>query len=269
MRLRRTLFILPNLFTLSSVFCGFYASFLSMSEASSGSLHAAWLIVFAMLFDTLDGRVARLTRTQSAFGVQLDSLADIVSFGVAPALLWFDWGMRPLGFAGIVVAFLYIACGAVRLARFNVISMSKHGEPRRPSRFILGLPIPIAAGVLVSIVIGAEATDSPLPRSSWPLAGVLLACSALMVSSVRFRSFKKLSLSKRSIFLGVLLVLALLVLSLRFHPAVALIVLLLAYISFGLIEGLFRLSRGRRKRSTSDLANPRRHKSEEKTLPTG
>src|SRR5262245_63304103 len=123
--LRKTLFLLPNLITLSSIFCGFDS--IRVSATANGSeneyYRAALLIVFAMFFDTLDGRVARMTKTQSAFGLQIDSLADVVSFGVAPSLLVYQWSLRQLGVVGIVASFLFTACGAIRLARFNVLSM--------------------------------------------------------------------------------------------------------------------------------------------------
>src|SRR5947199_3368470 len=128
MNLRKTLFILPNLFTLSSIFCGFDAIRI-VSTAASPSVDpkpyflAALLLVFAMFFDTVDGRVARLTKTQSAFGVQFDSLADVMSFGIAPAILAYRWALADLGTVGIVVSFVFCATGAIRLARFNVLAM--------------------------------------------------------------------------------------------------------------------------------------------------
>src|SRR5215831_11189482 len=122
--LKRTLFLLPNLITLSSVFCGFDAIRLAGTAEGEDDLYrAALLIIFAMFFDTLDGRVARMTKTQSVFGLQIDSLADVVSFGVAPSLLVYQWALQRLGVFGIVASFLFTACGAVRLARFNVLSM--------------------------------------------------------------------------------------------------------------------------------------------------
>src|SRR5258708_25141661 len=121
MKLRKLMFVLPNLFTLSSIFCGFYAITLCAGEASPSQLYqAALAIFFAMFFDGFDGRVARLTKTQSDFGIELDSLADVISFGAAPALLVYKWALLPLGFVGVFLAFVFVACGALRLARFNL-----------------------------------------------------------------------------------------------------------------------------------------------------
>src|SRR3954471_2423525 len=126
MKLRKLMFVLPNLFTVSSIFCGFYALTLCAGAATPAQLYqAALAIFFAMFFDGIDGRVARLTRTQSDFGVELDSLADVMSFGMAPALLVYKWALAPLGFAGIFLAFAFATCGALRLARFNVMAHRK------------------------------------------------------------------------------------------------------------------------------------------------
>ncbi len=154
MKLHKLKFVLPNLFTVTSIFCGFYALTLCSGDPSPAKLYqAALAIFFAMFFDGFDGRVARLTRTQSQFGVELDSLADVISFGVAPAMLVYKWALAPLGFIGLFVAFFYAACGALRLARFNVMSRRAVG-----SRFFVGLPIPLAAGVIVSVVIAHHLT---------------------------------------------------------------------------------------------------------------
>ena len=152
MRFRKLMFVLPNLFTVTSIFCGFYALTLCAGEATPFQLYqAALAIFFAMFFDAFDGRVARLTKTQSQFGVELDSLADVMSFGMVPSLLVYKWALAPLGFWGIFVSFAFCCCGALRLARFNVIAQrSSHGGS---SRFFVGLPIPLAAGMIVSMVI--------------------------------------------------------------------------------------------------------------------
>ncbi|MFW5921447.1 MAG: CDP-diacylglycerol--serine O-phosphatidyltransferase, partial [Polyangiales bacterium] len=139
--LRKSLFILPNLFTLSSVLCGFYSVVLCASEPTEDDFYrASLLILFAMLFDAVDGRVARLTKTQSAIGVQLDSLADVISFGVAPAVLVYAWSLEALGALGIFAGFCYVACGTIRLARFNVMTMSDSGAPKEPGKYTHGLP---------------------------------------------------------------------------------------------------------------------------------
>src|SRR5690606_22374859 len=141
------------------VFCGYYAITLAVENASNEAFYrAALLLVFAMLFDTIDGRVARLTRTQSAFGVQLDSLADVMSFGLAPAVLVYQWSLREFGIVGILIAFFYLACGTIRLARFNVLATEESGAPKAPDKYILGLPIPAAAGILISLIVASIVT---------------------------------------------------------------------------------------------------------------
>lgn len=129
MKLRKLMFVLPNLFTVTSIFCGFYAITLCSGEAEPVQLYqAALAILFAMFFDGFDGRVARLTKTQSDFGMQLDSLADVMSFGAAPALLVYKWALAPMGFWGLFISFAFMACGAMRLARFNVLALrNPHG----------------------------------------------------------------------------------------------------------------------------------------------
>ena len=162
--LRKTLFILPNMITMAAVFCGFNAiRICAKPGAEIEDFHrAAVLLMFAMLFDLLDGRVARLTKTQSAFGLQLDSLADLVSFGVAPALLVYQWVLHRHPIPGLLVAFLYVACAAARLARFNVLSSAPSGAPVKPGKFIVGLPSPPASGVLISLAVADSAVGGAL-----------------------------------------------------------------------------------------------------------
>src|SRR5262245_49388140 len=156
--LRKTLFLLPNMITLSSIFCGFDSIRLSATAGGDDDFErASLLLVYALFFDMLDGRVARATKTQSAFGLQIDSLADVVSFGVAPALLVYRWSLYQKPTAGLIAAFLFVAAGAVRLARFNVLSMGESGKPTKPGKYIIGLPIPGAAGILISLVIANHA----------------------------------------------------------------------------------------------------------------
>jgi CDP-diacylglycerol--serine O-phosphatidyltransferase len=242
--LRKTLFILPNLFTLSSIFCGFYAAVLCAGSPTDDTFHgAALLIVFAMFFDTIDGRVARLTKTQSAFGVQIDSLADVVSFGVAPAILVYQWSLQPLGWAGILGCFTFVACGAIRLARFNVLAMGESGAPKKPGKYILGLPIPGAAGILVSLVVANHAVAGELPGLRWVIFAVVLALSFFMVSTIKFRSFKDLRLSPRTVLSIALALGSSVAISLKFHVSFALVWLLACYIAIGVAETFIDLSR--------------------------
>lgn len=242
--LRKTLFILPNLFTLSSIFCGFYATVLCVGEVDPDTFYrAALLIVFAMFFDTIDGRVARLTKTQSAFGVQIDSLADVVSFGVAPAVLVHQWSLSALGTAGALVAFAYVACGAIRLARFNVLAMGTSGAPKKPGKYIVGLPIPGAAGILVSLVVANHTVAGALPGSPYVVLAVVCALSFFMVSTFKFRSFKDMRLNRRTLALVAIALGSSAFIALRFHISFALVWLLTAYVAIAVCETLFHLSR--------------------------
>lgn len=249
--LRKVLFILPNLFTLSSIFCGFYAAVLCLgtrsgSPPTADDFHrAAVLIVFAMFFDAMDGRVARLTKTQSAFGVQIDSLADLSSFGVAPALLVYRWSLASLGGVGVAVAFAYLACAAIRLARFNVLAMNESGAPKAACSHFSGLPTPGAAGIVVSLIIADHALAGRLPGPSSPVLVlyVVVALSLLMVSNIPFRSFKNVKAGPSTFaFLTVTLGSAVIV-GMMFHPSFALVWLLGSYVAMALVEGTLRLSR--------------------------
>jgi len=239
--LRKSLFILPNLFTLSSVLCGYYAILILSDQPTSDDFYrAALLVVFALFFDGIDGRVARLTKTQTAIGVQLDSLADVISFGVAPAILVYHWSLRELGTAGMLVGFVYVAAGVIRLARFNVISTGDDGQPQRPGKYTQGLPIPAAAGILISIVVANHLTGK-LPFSPFIISILVIALSVFMVSSMPFRSFKDLRLNWRTVlFIAVALGVTVWI-ALTIHPSMALVWLLAAYVIIGIVESLIVL----------------------------
>jgi CDP-diacylglycerol--serine O-phosphatidyltransferase len=241
--LRRSLFLLPNLITLSSVFCGFYAILLCGAGATEHDFYrAALLIVYAMFFDTLDGRVARLTKTQSALGVQLDSLADVISFGVAPACLLYRWSLQSLGAVGLLACFAFVSCGVLRLARFNVLSTNDAGAPKKPGKYILGLPIPGAAGIVVSLVVANHSVAGHLPQMSMLVLAVVLVLSACMVSTIRFRSFKDLRLTTRTVMFVLFGAGSTAFVALRYKPAFALVWLLTSYVVMGLAEAFFHLS---------------------------
>ena len=191
MRSRKLLFILPNLFTVTSILGGFYAMTLCSGDAGPTQMYqAALAILFAMFFDGFDGRVARMTRTQSDFGMQLDSLADVVSFGAAPGLLVYKWALEPLGFLGLFLSFAFVACGALRLARFNVQTGAVD------KRFFIGLPTPAGAGVLASTVILLNSAE----LSRWELVALATGSyivALLMVSTFRYWSFKDVDAARR------------------------------------------------------------------------
>jgi len=253
--LRKTLFILPSLFTLSSIFCGFYAVVICMGDVTPETFYrASLLIVFAMFFDLIDGRVARLTKTQSAFGVQIDSLADLVSFGVAPAILVYRWSLHSLDTLGLLVAFAFVACGAIRLARFNVLAMSSQGKPKKPGKYIVGLPIPGAAGAIVSLVVANHAVSGALHTQSMVVLAILATLAFFMVSTIKFRSFKDLKLNFRTMAMLAIAVGSSAALAILYHPSFALVALLTAYLAMGVGELLFNLSRRglKRRREVED-----------------
>lgn len=261
LELGKTLFLLPNLITLSSLFCGFDAIRLAARGGPTDFYHAAILLIFAMAFDMLDGRVARMTKTQSAFGVQIDSLVDVVSFGIAPALLVYQWTSALYPTVALVTAFVYAACGVIRLARFNVLSTAPGtGAPQKPGKYIVGLPIPGAAGVLISLALANHATGNVLTPETWalPLLVITLGLSALMVSTIKFRSFKDLKLNARTVaFIGFMLGTSA-VISAKMTPALALVWLLGFYVALALIETAWQLSRRWRRLQMRDSLPPSR-----------
>ncbi len=175
------IYILPNLFTLGALFGGFYAVVMAMD----GRFDQACIGIFsAMVLDSLDGRIARLTHTQTTFGEQMDSLADMVSFGAAPALIAYEWTLRYLGRWGWVAAFVYCACTALRLARFNVNVETIN------KRYFQGLPSPAAAALIMSLIWFSPALSLPADQMAWPMFGLALYAGLTMVSNVPFYSFK-------------------------------------------------------------------------------
>jgi len=248
--LRKLMFVLPNLFTVSSIFCGVYSITLSAGEPTGDNFYrAAVAIFFGSFFDAFDGRVARLTRTQSEFGVELDSLADVVTFGVAPAILVYKWALAGMGLFGIVICSIYAACGAIRLARFNVLAHAESGT----QRYFVGLPIPLAAGMLVALVIALNNLESPVSEAVglWPIAALVLVLAFLMVSTIRYRTFKEAGLNAKTL-LVFLLVTALGVgVAIRGRPSLVLLVYFSAYILLGLAEEVLF---GRRRRAAARAA---------------
>ncbi len=236
------MFVLPNLFTVSSIFCGFYAIVLTSGEPGPVQFYrAALAIFFGIFFDMADGRVARLTRTQSEFGVQLDSLADVITFGVAPAVVVHKWGLTHLGVLGLIAAFLYVSCGALRLARFNVLAAHAPGT----KKYFIGLPIPLAAGVLVSLVMFHQTTFGQAVAREAHIFVLVLVLSYLMISNVRYRSFKDVKLSPKSL-ASLVAVLAIFgVLAARVQPTFAVLAFFCAYIGIGLVEEVVLFARRR------------------------
>ncbi|MGB5833349.1 MAG: CDP-diacylglycerol--serine O-phosphatidyltransferase [Thiohalocapsa sp.] len=235
---RRGIYLLPNLFTTAALFAGFYA----ILSANAGRFEAAALGIFAaMLLDGFDGRVARLTNTQTDFGAEYDSLADMVSFGVAPALVAYEWGLGGLGKLGWLAAFVYAAGAALRLARFN----TQIGVADK--RYFQGLASPAAAAIIAgSVWIGH---DNGIDGSDVSLILALLTAGAglLMVSNFRYHSFKVLDLHGRVPFIVMVVVMlgfALVVLD----PPIVLFLLSLAYATSGPVFTLVRLRQRRSQR---------------------
>jgi CDP-diacylglycerol---serine O-phosphatidyltransferase len=184
--MRRGVYLLPSLFTMGNMFCGYACIVYAMRGEYET---AAPFIGFALVLDMLDGRIARLTNAESAFGLEFDSLADVISFGVAPAVLSFAWGLAPLGRLGWAAGFMFVACTAMRLARFNIQS---GGD----KRYFAGMPSPTAAAIPAATVYAYPLGLYDYREAMLALAMVLVP-AALMVSTIRFRSFKNLDLQSR------------------------------------------------------------------------
>lgn len=216
-RLRRGVYLIPSLFTVANVFVGFY----SLVATARGDFEtASILILIAVVADSLDGRIARLTHTTSSFGEAYDSLADVISFGAAPALLSYKWGLWQRPRLGLAVAFLFLVGGSIRLARFN----SQAKDPR----FFKGMPIPAGAAAVALLVLESP---QPVQHPAFLLlvAGFVLALALLMVSTLPYRSFKDINLRQRlpvTIFFAIAIVFALL----TFAPIHVLSLLLVVYI---------------------------------------
>jgi len=239
----RGIYLLPNLFTTANLFAGFF----SIITAINGNFYVAAATVFvAMALDSLDGRVARLTNTQSAFGAEYDSLSDMVAFGLAPAVLAYEWALSELGNVGLTVAFIYVACAALRLARFN----TQIGKVDK--RWFIGLASPAAAGVVAGWVWAVWALDEVGIRGvDLPLILVMLfalmvaAAGLLMVSNIKYYSFKDLDLKGRVPFVAILVVV--LVFAVVFSdPPRILLLIFLAYAASGPVQYLMQLRRRKR-----------------------
>ncbi len=218
---RRRAYILPNLLTSLSLFAGFYSL---VSSIDGKFVAAAWAILVSGIFDGLDGRVARITRTTSKFGLEYDSLADLVAFGVAPGILAFTWALRGFGRLGWLAAFLYVATTALRLARFNTLGSSGPGS----KRFFLGLPCPSAAAMVATTVLMCHHLGISGPVHHYGLLLMIYALSFLMVSNVRYFSFKEMQWLNQHPFRG-LVALLLTMVVIAIEPKVTLFVLFLFY----------------------------------------
>lgn len=251
--MRRGVYILPSLFTVGTLVCGYYAILAALRATlafAAGGAEGASAIAFddaaraigwAILFDGLDGRIARLTKSTSAFGREFDSLANVIAFGVAPAILAYSWGIRvisemlatPFGEhlrqVGWIVTFAYVICGAARLGRFNIESV----KPTSDRRYFVGLPIPAAAGTIAAIVHWEK---TPLVHAGYTLGWMLVVgvLAFLMVSRMRYYTFKTLNLRKRRSYLAVI-ALGLIIWGIWLYSERALLFIALTYALSGIV----------------------------------
>ena len=216
---RKGIYILPNLFTLGGLFGGFYAVVMAMNGRFD---MAAAGIFCAMVLDSLDGRVARMTNTQSAFGEQMDSLADMVSFGAAPALIAYEWALKGLGRWGWIAAFVYCACAALRLARFNVNTAVVD------KRYFQGLPSPAAAALVAGFIWLMTETGVKGYDVAWVMFAFALYAGLTMVTNVPFYSFKDIQM-KKSVPFAVIVLIALGIAVINIHPPTVLFGLFVLY----------------------------------------
>jgi CDP-diacylglycerol---serine O-phosphatidyltransferase len=229
------IYVLPNLITLAALFGGFYAIVMAMN----GRFDLATVAIFlAMVLDSLDGRVARMTNTQSAFGEQMDSLSDMVSFGAAPSLVAYVWSLNTLGRWGWIAAFVYCACAALRLARFNVNTSVVD------KRFFQGLPSPAAAALVAGFIWLMTEAGVKGPEVQWWVFGITLYAGLTMVTNVPFYSFKDVHM-KKSVPFAVIVLIALVIAIINIHPPVVLFGLFVLYGLSGYVVYAWKRSKGK------------------------
>jgi CDP-diacylglycerol---serine O-phosphatidyltransferase len=231
---RKGIYILPNLFTLAALFGGFYAIVMAMNDRFD---LAAVGVFCAMVLDSLDGRVARMTNTQSAFGEQMDSLSDMVSFGAAPALISYEWALKGLGRWGWFAAFVYCACAALRLARFNV------NTGVVDKRYFQGLPSPAAAALVAGLIWLMNDLGFKGYELEWVMFAFSLYAGLTMVTNVPFYSFKDLQM-KKSVPFVVIVAIALGIAVINIHPPIVLFALFVVYGLSGYVVYGWRKAKG-------------------------
>lgn len=233
--MRKGIYILPNTLTLGGMFCGFYAI---LASFKGHFIYSAWAILIAVIFDGLDGWVARMTNSTTKFGIQLDSLSDLVAFGVAPAVLIYSWGLQPYGRLGWGASFLFVICGALRLARYNVQMGTSE------SKAFVGLPIPAAGIVVASLVLFYNEVIGSLAGRNYIILVLPFLLAALMVSTLRFHGIKELDFKTRKPF-WLLVVIVVAFVLVFMNPEILLFIFSIIYVIWGIIEGtmLFRRKR--------------------------
>lgn len=233
--IKKGVYILPNLCTTASLFCGFFAVIHSLK---SDFVSAAWAILVASVFDFLDGRVARLAHAESDFGIEYDSLVDLASFGLAPSVLMYTWGLHGFNRIGWLGAFLFFACGALRLARFNVQVNSVE------KNWFQGLPIPVAANVCATMVIFYNYLGVAVPNKSYIVLFATVLLSLLMVSTIPYRSFKKVHYKSRWSFFWMVITVGI-IFVVAAEPEITLFCLVVAYVVWGIVEELVTLRKSK------------------------
>lgn len=230
------MYLLPNLVTTANLFCGFYSI---LQTIQANFINAAYFILLAIIFDLLDGRVARMTNTFSKFGKEYDSLCDSISFGLAPSILIYQWSLFHLDFMGLIACFLYICCGTLRLARFNL------SDETKSKSFFQGLPIPIAAGLIASSILVFESYTSIVNLywgmiiMDWGSLIMTLILSFLMVSNFDYNSFKEVNLKEKVYWK--FLFLSLIFLSLMIYKfKITIFILFLLYVLMGIFINLLK-----------------------------
>lgn len=235
--MRKGIYILPNLLTLTGMFFGFF----SVVASIKGDFErAAWAILIAAIFDMMDGWVARLTRSTSRFGLELDSLSDLVSFGVAPAVLIYIWALAPFGRWGWVGAFLFVACGALRLARFNVQMVGSE------KKYFTGLPIPGGAGLIATFAIFHLDNVGDFPPTNLGTLLMVYATAFLMISTIKFHSVKELNIKDRRPF-WILPVAVIVLGAVALNPPVLLFGIAVSYVVWALVEYVLTFHKRRAK----------------------
>ncbi|HEX9781924.1 MAG TPA: CDP-diacylglycerol--serine O-phosphatidyltransferase [Opitutaceae bacterium] len=270
------IYLLPNLMTAGNLFCGFLAiirciqarfAFMEGELETPQTLYneAVWFIIGAVVFDSLDGRLARLGGRESLFGKEFDSIADVVSFGVAPALLVVFLILSPdlnehFRLGGFFIGFIYLLCAGVRLARFNVIThpLVYTNQAKYNTKDFVGLPVPAAAGMIGSLVLTINAVED-LKTWVYGLPPLMLLIAFLMVSTIRYPSFKQVGWQTRTRF-GTFVLALIIAAFIFFFRQYALVLLFLAYLSFGIARHILLLQR--RRRRLKELIRERRERAE-------
>ncbi len=239
--MRKGIYILPNALTLCGMFLGFYAI---LASFKGSFIHAAWAILIANIFDGLDGWVARMTHSTTKFGIELDSLSDLIAFGVAPAVLLYGWSLHYFGRLGWGAAFLYVMCGALRLARFNVQMGSAE------SKAFTGMPIPGAATIAASSVLFYHEMWGSLGGKNYLILALIVVLAILMVSTLRYHGLKEIDPKRRKPF-WILVVFVIVLVLIAMHPENMIFISAMGYMLWGIIENAVMFYKKRRLNTAS------------------